>query len=270
MRQYLGTFCPVVRRTFDRLRRRWARPRASLPSETVGPITLDDGCVLQVPSDDKMPPVEQHVPLSLSPPCASANSTRVLLRGDGRDGFMPNGQTRERPGVDLGALPPQRAPMSSQETKDLEVLEAQQLGGSEFSAQHGILGQTQVGTKELTTYNFDHAPRFPVLGWPKYQMLLGDAGPGTHLTRLIFKMDECRNLPTETLFARQRGADPVLAASGEAGAAIVPQNELGLLKGQGEMECPLKDTGYDVNNLPARRIRDHPNRHWEVGIRLGP
>ena len=144
------------------------------------------------------------------------------------------------------------------------------MGDSEFSAQHGILGRTQAGIKELTTDDFDHATRYPVLGCPKYQLLFGAAGPGTHLTRRIFKMDECRNLPTETLFARQRGADPVLAASGEAGAAIVPQNELGLLKGQGEMECPLKDTGYDVNNLPARRIRDHPNRHWEVGIRLGP
>ena len=102
----------------DRFRRRLARARASPLSETMGPITLDDGSVLQAPSDDEMLPVEQHIPLSLSAPSDLVNSEFRPIRGNGGDGYVPNLHTPKRSGVDLDAPFPQRARMASQQAKD--------------------------------------------------------------------------------------------------------------------------------------------------------
>ena len=63
-----GAYWPPKQENLDHFRRCWLRARASPLSETMGPISLDDGSVLEVPSDDESIPVEQHIPLSLRPP----------------------------------------------------------------------------------------------------------------------------------------------------------------------------------------------------------
>ena len=70
----LGMFWPVVGGALDRLRRRCLPGRTSPLSETMGPITLEGGSVLQVPADDVKIPAKQHIPLPFSPPVDLVNS----------------------------------------------------------------------------------------------------------------------------------------------------------------------------------------------------
>ena len=65
------------------------------------------------------------------------------------------------------------------------------------------------------------APRLRV--GPSFQVLFGDVGPGFNLTRRIFTMDVFQHLPGDYSSTRQHMADPVSAASAEAGAQMVPQ-----------------------------------------------
>ena len=75
-------------------------------------------------------------------------------------------------------------------------------GGGEFHAQQGFWGKNQADAFELPKEDFDHAVRFWVLGRPTYQVLFGDVRPGVHLTRRMFNMDVCRNLPEDHPAAR--------------------------------------------------------------------
>ena len=79
-------FWSAVEGNRDRSRQRWLRGRASPLSETMGPVTLDDESVPQIPSDGEMISAEQQIPLPLSPPFDLVTSKFVLLRRDGRDG----------------------------------------------------------------------------------------------------------------------------------------------------------------------------------------
>ena len=121
-----------------------------LPSETMGRIRLDDGGALQIRSDDEMIPEKQQMPPPVSPPFDVVYPEFVPLRGESRDGYATHVHTPKRSGVDLDAPSTQRARMSSQAAKDLEVLEAGQSGDDELSAQHGITQQNHADTIDLT------------------------------------------------------------------------------------------------------------------------
>ena len=69
-------------------------------SETMGRKRLDDGSDPQVRSDDEMAPVNQQMPLPVSPPLDVANPELGPLRSDSRDGYMTHVHTPKRPGVD--------------------------------------------------------------------------------------------------------------------------------------------------------------------------
>ena len=227
--------------------------------DTLGPIALDDGSVLWGLSDGGPIPVEQHFPLSPLPPFDSTNSNFVPRKGDDGDGSMANVQTPKRPGVDLEAPSTRRARTSTQEEKGSDELEAENFGGGDFRSQHGFSGWKKVDTIELAEVNFDHAVRFPVLRRPAFQVLVSDVGPGVHLMRRISNMDLFRRLLVEHSFTRQRGKDPISAASADAEAQSALRYDFRLLNGERQSECPVVGTQNEVCALPERRIRNLPN-----------
>ena len=64
----------AVARNADRSRRRWLRASAAPISETQGPISQEDGTVIQMPSGDEMIPDVLHCTLPFSPPPGIAGS----------------------------------------------------------------------------------------------------------------------------------------------------------------------------------------------------
>ena len=64
----LGLCWSATERNIDRFRGRWLRARPFPLSDTMGPITLDDGSVLQVPLHAGALPVEHHFPPPLFRP----------------------------------------------------------------------------------------------------------------------------------------------------------------------------------------------------------
>ena len=69
----------------------------------------------------------------------------------------------------------------------------------------------------------------PVLGWPEYQVLLGDVGPSAPPMRRTFNV-AAFGIP------RQRGSYPNSAALGVSEATNAPGYKFRLLNGQGEMD----------------------------------
>ena len=92
-----GNFWSVVDRRLDRFRRRRLRAQASPLSEQMGPITLDDGDALQIPTDDKIAPDERRISLSLSPSFDGVDPKFHLPRSDNEDEYIPTVHKPKRP-----------------------------------------------------------------------------------------------------------------------------------------------------------------------------
>ena len=211
----LCMFWPAVERNIDRVRRRCLRARSTPPSETFGPITLEGGNILQVPSDDDVVPAEQQCVLSPSPPFGLVGSEFEL------EGADSNGQTPKRPGVDLDSPSLLRARTTPREAKELGAWAAKEFGHGEFRAQHSFVGWNRVRTIGIVVGDLNHGTRSPVLGWPAYDARLGVDGPGPLSERRISDSANFRNLQPNHPFNRKRRTDPSSVASVDVGATAV-------------------------------------------------
>ena len=71
-------------------------------------------------------------------------------------------------------------------------------------------------------------------------------------------------------FIRDKGTDPLSVAIGAAGALVASKNDPRLLNVRGETECRLNGPHFEASEPPVRRIREHRNNYWEIGVRPGP
>ena len=98
----------IQRRNIDRARRRWLRSQVSPVAPKLGPVSLKDGAVLQVLSDNENAPDMPSGASSLNPPFGPVESS-----GESDDapvfGRRPlDGQTQRRLYGDLDASSPRR------------------------------------------------------------------------------------------------------------------------------------------------------------------
>ena len=219
----------VVARNIDRVRCSCVRAHASSLFGFDRFFCFDEGAVPQAPPGDEMMPATQHGALSPSPPSDSVDSALKTRRADGSDVPMHHVHTPKRSGSDLDASPPQWARTTAQDDKEE--------GDNEFRARHGLAKWGRVRNFAVAGSNFDCVFRFPVLGWPAYDVLFGVDGPGPHVKRKIVDGARPQNLRTDQSFIRQAGTGPLSAALGVASAEVVPQYEFRTLDERGGAEC---------------------------------
>ena len=89
-------------------------------------------------------------------------------------------------------------------------------------ARHGFDTWARLGAFAVNRDDFDHVLRFPVMGWPAYDVLYGIDGPGPQTDHGIFEAN-FRKLRGPHPFIRRTGGGPSSVALVAAGAARAPQ-----------------------------------------------
>ena len=143
-------------RSVDRSRRRRMRAQVPPNTEGMGPITLNDGAILQGPSDDKDAPELPAAALSLHPPCGSYESSTDSGGSQGYSGRVPGSQKPERKGGKPGGPSRQRPRADFQH--------AQGVGDEEFLARRQSSPLATPGSVMVTGRDPQDAIHFPLAG----------------------------------------------------------------------------------------------------------
>ena len=224
-----------------RARRRYLRARANPFPYVAGPITLDNGEIIQVPSGAEPIPAERDVPLTLPPPSDVIHNASEPYQMAPIGDTAPNVQTPKREGGPLSAPTTKKARTSRNTDDPPGAVSPNQFGAPAWNAKTLLSDDTQ---DDLT-----QAARYPPLGWPDFAQPSGGNG-GVHLSHSIVDTAPCRNMSLDSSLTQQAETDPISIALAESGALIPGRKDSCMPDAWGNPEFALANSHFQVDKLP--------------------
>ena len=245
----LRSFRETVAQNTGRARRQWELSQISQIVDEMGPLTLRDGAVFQIPRDGEVPPGLPPGTLPQHPPLGPSDSSSESERESGMDRSTGEGQTPERPGEDSDPPSPQSVRTESQQDREA--------GDEKFP-----MARDAPGTITVNEEDFEGAIRFRLEGQPAARVTFPVGEPRRRADHHFCVLDWLGLPPTHT-FIRTENVDPPSVASKAAGGEIAPNRIFRMVGADGQLGYPLVSTDFQ-RNCGARYPME-----WEARLENG-
>ena len=213
-------------------------------------IALSTGETFQEPSDNEPIPAGRETPLTSPPPSdvihKVAGPNQMAPLGD----TAANAQISKRGGAPLAAPSTQGARTSRDANDSPKAAPPDQFGIPAWKDRTILL--------DVTQDDLEQATRFPLHGVAGLRAVVFGSG-GVPLSHSICDTAPRRNMAFGRSFKRQAGTDPVSVALADARAVLTDQKDFRAPDDWGEPEFPLLNSHFQIDKLPERRARAHPN-----------
>ena len=134
---------------------------------------------------------------------------------------------------------------------------------TEFRGRRKIDPWGFVSSAALSDQDLQHALRRPFEAWPSNDITFPLGEPTLTVDRPIFPSG-LRNMSPKRTRIRQENDDPISAASTASGAKMVPHWDFRMMGADGQPECPLVPTDFQVWELKNRLIQVNGKRDWAM------